>query len=49
MDAAGGWSSELAYAALAAITAEPIGQLGGRTPQAQIVSIRCFPLAQPLK
>ena len=26
MDAAGGWSSELAYAALGAITTEPIGQ-----------------------
>ena len=28
MDAAGGWSSELAYAALGAITTEKIGQSG---------------------
>ena len=28
MDADGGWSSELAYAALAAITTEHIGQSG---------------------
>ena len=35
MDAAAGWSSELAYAALRAITTEPIGQSSPHTARTE--------------
>eukprot|EP01046_Picozoa_sp_COSAG06_P008793 COSAG06_NODE_449_length_15623_cov_50.097204_11_plen_91_part_00 len=38
MDADGGWSSELAYAALAVITTEPIGAL------VRVLSLLCRPV-----
>jgi len=38
MDAEGGWSSELAYAALAVITTEPIGAL------VRVLSLLCRPV-----